>query len=67
MGVLASRTDGIGKTITDIGKQRTALEDRLVSIEKRYRAQFTALDAMLSSMNTTSTYLTQQLDQLAKL
>ena len=66
-GILASRTDGIGKTITDIGKQRTALEDRLVSIEKRYRAQFTALDAMLSSMNTTSTYLTQQLDQLAKL
>ncbi|HUW26452.1 MAG TPA: flagellar filament capping protein FliD [Gallionella sp.] len=64
-GILASRTDGIGRTITDIGKQRTLLENRLVGIEQRYRAQFTALDVMLSSMNTTSTYLTQQLDMLA--
>src|SRR5574340_224212 len=66
-GILASRTDGLGKTITDIGKQRTALENRLVGIEKRYRAQFIALDTTLSGMNTTSTYLTQQLNQLAKL
>ena len=66
-GILTSRTDGIGRTITDIGKRRTELETRLIGIEKRYRAQFTALDAMLASMNTTSTYLTQQLDQLAKL
>ena len=66
-GILASRTDGIGKTITDIGKQRTALENRLANVEKRYRAQFTALDAMLSSMNQTSTYLTQQLSQLSKM
>ena len=43
------------------------METRLIGIEKRYRAQFTALDQMLSSMNTTSTFLTQQLDQLAKL
>lgn len=66
-GILTSRTDGIGRTITDIGKRRTQLENRLIGVEKRYRAQFTALDTMLSSMNTTSSYLTQQLDQLAKM
>lgn len=66
-GILTSRTDGLGKTITDIGKQRTALESRLINVEKRYRAQFTALDVMLSGMNTTSTYLTQQINQLNKL
>lgn len=66
-GILASRTDGIGRTITDIGKRRTELETRLIGIEKRYRAQFTALDQMLSSMNTTSIYLTQQLAQLSNL
>jgi flagellar hook-associated protein 2 len=66
-GSLAGRLDGIGRTITDIGKQRTALENRLVSVEKRYRAQFSNLDAMLSSMNQTSTYLTQQLEQLSNL
>jgi len=64
-GVLVGRTDGIGKSITDIGKQRTAMEARLVSIEKRYRAQFTALDVMLSNMNQTSNYLTQQLAQIS--
>jgi len=66
-GVLSSRTEGIGKTITDIGKQRTAMETRLAGVEKRYRAQFTALDVMLSSMNQTSNYLTQQLAQLSNL
>ncbi|MCR4299350.1 MAG: flagellar filament capping protein FliD [Gallionella sp.] len=66
-GILASRTDGIGRTITDIGKQRNAMETRLINIEKRYRAQFTALDQMLSSMNQTSNYLTQQLAQLSNL
>ncbi len=66
-GILASRTDGIDKTIADIDKRRAELETRLIGIEKRYRAQFTALDVALSSMNATSTYLTQQLDMLANL
>jgi flagellar hook-associated protein 2 len=65
-GTLASSTDGIGKSIADLGKQRTALENRLVDIEKRYRAQFVALDASLSSMNQTQLYLTQQLSQVSK-
>ncbi|GAB1233309.1 flagellar filament capping protein FliD [Ferrigenium sp. UT4] len=66
-GALAGRTDGIGQTITDIGRRRDALENRLLAIEKRYRAQFTALDVMLSSMNRTSVFLTQQLSQLSNL
>jgi flagellar hook-associated protein 2 len=66
-GILASRTDGIGRTIKDIGNRREALETRLIAVERRYRAQFTSLDSMLSSMGQTSTYLTQQLAQLAKL
>jgi flagellar hook-associated protein 2 len=61
---IASRTDGINQTIADIGKRRAELETRLVAIEKRYRAQFTALDAMLSRMDTTSTFLTAQLANL---
>ncbi len=61
---ITARTDGIGRSITDIDKRRSDLEARLVNIEKRYRAQFSALDAMLSSMNNTSNYLTQQLASL---
>lgn len=63
-GQLSGRKTGLDNTIKDIGKQRDALNQRLEMIEKRYRAQFTALDTMLSSMNLTSNYLTQQLTAL---
>ena len=39
---------------------------RLEQVEKRYRAQFTALDTMLASMQQTSSYLSQQLAALAQ-
>lgn len=63
-GSLASAANGINNTIRDISKRRSDLETRLVNVEKRYRAQFTSLDSMLTSMNQTSTYLTQQLARL---
>ncbi len=62
--MITARTEGISKSIADIGKRRTEMEARLEVIEKRYRAQFTALDSMLSSMNSTSAFLTQQLANL---
>lgn len=66
-GAIPSRTDGINNSIKDIGNRRDALNRRLVDMEKRYRAQFTALDTLLSSMTTTSNFLTQQLDNLPKI
>ncbi len=60
-GVIAAGTDGLNRTVDDIGKQRTRLADRLTQIETRYRAQFTALDSLVASMKSTSAYLTQQL------
>jgi flagellar hook-associated protein 2 len=58
--------DGINASIKELGSRREALASRLVQIEKRYRAQFTALDTMLASMTQTSTYLQQQLANLPK-
>lgn len=66
-GTLSASTNEINSSIKNLGTRRSTLQQRLIGIEARYRAQFTALDGMLSSMNTTSTYLTQQLAQLAKL
>jgi flagellar hook-associated protein 2 len=63
-GTLASRTDGIDRSIDDIDSRRTALERRLEDIEARYRKQFAALDQLVASMQQTSTYLTQQLANL---
>ena len=36
-------------------------------MEKRYRAQYVALDAMLTNMGNTSNYLSQQLQQISNL
>lgn len=63
-GSLKSRTNGIDSSIKNLDQRQSQLELRLAQIERRYRAQFTALDSMLSSMNSTSTFLTQQLASL---
>jgi flagellar hook-associated protein 2 len=64
-GALASRTDGINASIKDLDNQRDSLQRRLDATEQRYRAQFTALDVMISNMRSTSNFLTQQLAQLS--
>lgn len=65
-GPLASRTEGIGRSIADLGRQRAVLERRLQDVETRYRSQFTTLDTMLSSLLQTSNFLSQQLAALNK-
>ncbi len=63
-GLLAGRTEGLNSSIKLIGKQREAFEARLESVQKRYMAQFTALDSTIASMTQTGNYLTQQLANL---
>jgi flagellar hook-associated protein 2 len=64
-GTLASRTEGIDRSIEDIDNRRAVLNKRLIDIEKRYRTQFNGLDQLIASMQQTSTYLTQQLANLS--
>jgi flagellar hook-associated protein 2 len=66
-GPISSRTEGISATIKRLAKDQARMADRMEAIEKRYRTQFTALDGLMSSMSTTSTFLTQQLSALANL
>lgn len=63
-GIISTTTDGVNKSIKDIGKQRDLLTSRLIDTEARYRAQFTALDRIISGLNNTSSFLTQQLSAL---
>lgn len=66
-GPLSTRTEGLNASIKSLAASRLRLTDRLADTEKRYRAQYTKLDSTISSMNATSSYLTQQLAALAKL
>ena len=63
-GLIAGRSEGIGKSIRDLDKRRESIENRLELVESRLRAQFTALDAAVARMQTTSSFLTQQLATL---
>jgi flagellar hook-associated protein 2 len=65
-GMITGQTDGLNRTIKEIGKSRDAMNLKLAAVEKRYRAQFNALDATISKMTSTSSYLTQQLAALTK-
>jgi flagellar hook-associated protein 2 len=63
-GGVAGRTEGINRSVSLIADQRTALQRRLEDAEKRYRAQFGALDVLISNLSQTSDFLTQQLSAL---
>ncbi|HEX4917614.1 MAG TPA: flagellar filament capping protein FliD [Limnobacter sp.] len=64
-GALVSRTEGLNSRLKRLDDQEDRINLRLEQVEKRYRAQFTALDSMLASMQQTSAYLSQQLAALS--
>ncbi len=66
-GVVTTRTEGLSATQRRLAQRETTLQARMESIEARYRAQFTRLDASLTRMQGTSNYLSQQLSALANL
>ena len=61
-GLINSKLDGLNRSVDDIGDQRTRISLRLTQIEKRYRAQFTAMDTAVANMQNLSTYVTQLLN-----
>ncbi len=64
-GLLTARTNGINTSIKRVDEQSAKISDRLVTIEARYRAQYTRLDTLMSSLSSTSSFLTQQLKSLS--
>ncbi|MDR2166054.1 MAG: flagellar filament capping protein FliD [Zoogloeaceae bacterium] len=66
-GSIQTSTDGMNASIRDLEKRKEALDTRVLAVEARYRKQFTALDTMLSKMNSTSNYLAQQLTAIANI
>ena len=63
-GILTARTDGLNDEKERIDEDIERIELRLENTEARLRAQFGALDSLLSQLNSTSSFLTQQLANL---
>lgn len=63
-GSITAKTNSLNAAIESIAEQRISLDERVDAIEKRFRAQFVALDVLLGRLNVTSSFLTQQLEAL---
>jgi flagellar hook-associated protein 2 len=63
-GIIKARTDGIDRRLKDIADQRDALATRMDALQQQYLKQFNALDSLLGQLQSTGTFLTQQLAAL---
>lgn len=63
-GRLQAATQSVQNRLDDISDRRDALDLRMQAVQRRYLAQFSALDVLLGQLQTTSNYLTQQLANL---
>ena len=62
-GLIDSRTQSLTKNVKDQNEAVDKLETRMSTLEKKYTLEYTNLNRLLSSMNSTSTFLTQQLSK----
>lgn len=65
-GLIIKKTDSIQKTIDNLTAQQKRIEDRLTEKQKRLQGQFARLEVLLAKYNSTSQYLTGQLEGLSK-
>lgn len=63
-GIIDARVDGLNARVDSLQDQQLVWERRLISIEERYRAEFTALDTLVASLSATGQFLVGQLDGL---
>ena len=63
-GILQERIATEQKVQSDLNTRKTNLQDKLIAVEARYTAQYSALDALLFKLNSTSDSLKSALDGL---
>ncbi|WP_150909667.1 flagellar filament capping protein FliD [Marinobacter halotolerans] len=64
-GALESRTESLNRDLEQIQENRVRLEERITSYRERLVSQFSAADSLISQLNSTRDYVTQQLAALA--
>lgn len=66
-GLIDGREDGLRDRLDRIDERKIQMEARLVNIERRLRRQFGAMDSFVAQMNSTGSFLTQQLSQISNI
>lgn len=60
-GSLTSRAESLNKTLARNDKETSKAEDRVADVEKRLRAQYSALDTKMASLTSLNTYISNQI------
>ena len=63
-GILISRENSIDGAIDDVAEDRLDIITRMESLEERYTKQFTAMDTLVGQLQSTSDFLTNQMDAI---
>ncbi|MDK9707981.1 MAG: flagellar filament capping protein FliD [Desulforhopalus sp.] len=66
-GMYATKRDRYDSVVENLDLQIAQKEPMMEKIEARIRAQFNAMELLVSSLNSQSSYLTQQMDMLSNL
>lgn len=66
-GAIDAKQDSLNARLRANQDQQERLEDRVAATEKRLRAQYTALDQRMGSLNGLSSYVGQQMTLLGKM
>jgi len=64
-GALESRTESLNRDLEQIQQNQVRLEERIAAYRERLVSQFTAADSLISQLNSTQDYVSQQLAALA--
>ncbi|WP_413730553.1 flagellar filament capping protein FliD [Sodalis sp. RH22] len=66
-GTISDTKDSLADVLTGLNKQYTQVQTSITNNIARYKKQFTQLDVLVSSLNNTATYLTQQFDAISNI
>ena len=64
-GAIESRTESLNRDLEQIQESQARLEERIAAYRERLVSQFTAADSLISQLNNTQNYVSQQLAALA--
>ncbi len=63
-GSLQNATDGINKSLKQLSEKYDQVNNQITATMARYKAQFTSLSTLISSLDSTGSYLTQQFNAM---
>ncbi|GAB2563919.1 flagellar filament capping protein FliD [Dyella jejuensis] len=65
-GVLQTRINSLNTDVTNMGTQQTALNARMAVYQQQLVQEYSNLGSLMTSLNNTSSYLTESLDAMNK-